>query len=139
VAYRQDFLSSARRHLASATALFSSTAPGAQPGCQAVAGYLYGITGELALKHMMRQSGMQPGGERRNDPFHAHFPTLKTLLRDTARGRRAGELRRLAEDSSLFQNWDTDMRYAPSSDVDPRWVSQWKQRAEELVETMDLT
>lgn len=140
MAYGQNFISSARRHLQSASSLYAATSAGAQPGAKAVAGYLFGISGELALKEIMRVSGMRPlsPNDRRNDPFYAHFPALKTLLRDTARGRRSAELRRIAENSTLFQHWDTDMRYAPTSDIPDGWIVTWKQSAEELVELMNL-
>ncbi len=88
----------------------------------------------------MRDSGMKPlqGVNRRDDPFFAHFPTLKTLL-GTANGRRAGELRKLSEDSRLFQNWDIAMRYAPTTEIDPDWVDAWKNSAEELIGRMAIS
>jgi hypothetical protein len=139
VAYGHDLKKAARRHLHCADMLFATVPAGSQPGCKAVAGYLYGVTGELAVKEMMRDSGMRPlpSTQRRDDPFYAHFPALKALLLETAVGRRSGELRRLAEDGRLFSNWDTDMRYAPTSDIKDAWVTQWKQQAESLVAKMD--
>src|SRR5215471_1273537 len=105
MAYSQDMRKSARRHLKAAQILHVQNGAGDQPGCKAVAGYLFGLAGELALKELMRDSGMTPltPAERRDDPFFAHFPELKTLL-STAKGRRSGELRRFSEDSSLFQH-----------------------------------
>jgi hypothetical protein len=140
VAYRQDLKKAARRHLKSGLILLKATCPGAQPGATAVAGYMFGLAGELAIKQMMRDSGMKelPPESRRDDPFYAHFPTLKSLLVDAAKGRRHGELRKLAEDPRLFRNWDTDMRYAPTEDIDEDWVAIWKKSAEELVRSMDL-
>src|SRR4051812_19529563 len=84
VAYGQNLASAARRHLRSAQLLLRVVAAGAQPGCRAVAGYLFGLSAELALKEIMRDSGMTPlsPDDRHNDPFYAHFPSLKTLLRD---------------------------------------------------------
>jgi hypothetical protein len=79
-----------------------------------------------------------PSNERRDDPYYAHFPILKTLLRDSAKGRRAGELRRVADNGRLFQHWDTDMRYAPTSDIQGEWVADWKKDAEELVDRMNI-
>lgn len=139
MAYSQNLMVSARRHLHSASLLFGSESAGSQPGAKAVAGYLFGLSGELALKEIMRMSGMRPlqPADRRNDPFYAHFPELKTLLRDSAKGRRSGELRRLAENSNLFQNWDTEMRYAPTSEIQESWIRTWKQSAEELIKLMD--
>ncbi len=140
MAYRIDFAASARRHLRAAQKLYQTGAPGAQPGSRAVAGYLFGLSGELAVKEMMRLSGIRPRPptERRDDPFYAHFPALKTYLSVVVQGRRTGELRRMSEDDKLFQFWDTDMRYAPTIDVSQLWIAAWKESAEHLVATMDL-
>lgn len=140
MAYRQDLSSAARRHLKAAQVLYETTGAGLQPGCKAVAGYLFGLAGELAIKTAMRDSGMAPlpDAERNDDPFYKHFPALKTLLVETAKGRRAGELRKWAEQSQLFQHWDTAMRYAPTDDIVAGRVDAWKASAEELVERMDI-
>lgn len=139
MAYAQNLEGSARRHLRAATELDQVDSSGAQPGCSAVAGYLYGLAGELALKALMRKSGMTPLSpqERRDDPYFAHFPELKTRLLDTAHGRRSGELLAIAR-SNDFQNWDTDMRYAPTRDVQPAWIGAWKESANNLVEKMEI-
>ncbi len=115
------------------------TSGGSQPGCSAVAGYLFGLSGELAVKAIMRDSGMTPltADRRRDDPFHAHFPELKSRLLDTLAGRRSGELRKIAEAAALFQNWNTDMRYAPTADIATAWVESWKTNAHDLVTRMD--
>lgn len=139
VSYGQDFVTSARRHFAAAEVLYESARPGGQPGDRAVAGYLYGLAGELALKQLMRVSGMselQPG-ERQGDPFWEHFPTIKTLLRDAARGRLAAKLRGYAENAQLFQYWDTEMRYAPTAHIKPIWVGRWREQSKRLVEEMN--
>jgi hypothetical protein len=114
MAYSQNLANSAKRHLRAANELYNTASSGAHPQCKAVAGYLYGLAGELALKEIMRASGLRPLelSERRNDPFYAHFPDLKTMLQDMAQGRRAAELRKISSDSKLFQNWNTNMRYA---------------------------
>lgn len=139
VAYRKDLTSAARRHYRAATELCNLATAGSQPSCMAVAGYLFGLSGELAVKELMRQSGMTPlpPSERRDDPFFAHFPYIKELLKDTASGRRAGELRRIAESASLFQNWNTEMRYAPTVDIQEGWVSAWRESAKTLLTQMD--
>lgn len=137
MAYSQDFRKSALRHLKAAQVLHGWAGPGDQPVCRAVAGYLFGLAGELAVKEIMRKSGMKPSPEpsRRDDPFFAHFPELKSMLA-TGQGRRAGELRKISEDPRLFQNWNTDMRYAPTKDIDVRWVDAWKASAERLIDRM---
>jgi hypothetical protein len=138
MAYGQDLLVSARRHLRAGDELHAASSAGSQPGCGAVAGYLFGLCGELAVKAIMRDSGMPHLESRRDDPYYAHFPELKSLLLDTVKGRRAGELRKIAENAALFQNWDTDMRYAHTSDIELRWVDAWKASAHELVRRMDV-
>ena len=137
MAYSQDMRKAALRHFKAAQILYERDGAGEQPGCKAVAGYLFGLAGELAVKELMRDSGMNPlpHTERRDDPFFAHFPVLKTML-STAKGRRAGELRKFSEDSRLFQNWDVAMRYAPTKDIDANWVETWKVSAERLIERM---
>ena len=60
MAYSHDYQISARRHLKDAEPLYALNTAGAQPGAKAVAGYLYGLAGELAVKRMMIQSGMRP-------------------------------------------------------------------------------
>jgi hypothetical protein len=138
--YGKDFSTSAKRHLRAADELHRLTSGGSQPGCRAVAGYLFGLSGELAVKAIMRESGMVPlaADSRREDPFYAHFPALKSRLLDTVAGRRSGELRRIAEMSALFQNWDTDMRYAPTGHIEVAWVESWKVSAHDLVDKIDL-
>jgi hypothetical protein len=139
VAYRQDLLVAARRHFRAANELHDTASAGAQPGCKAVAGYLFGLSGELAVKAMMRDSGMAPlpNENRRDDPYYAHFPELKERLKDVAAGRRAGELREIAESPALFRNWDTQMRYAPTADIRADWISAWKTSATNLILRMD--
>lgn len=136
--YSQDMKKAARRHLRAAQILHRQAAAGDQPGCKAVAGYLFGLAGELAIKELMLKSGMRPlsPAERNNDPFFAHFPALRTML-STVKGRRAGELRTFSEDPRLFRNWDIAMRYAPTKDIDVNWVATWKVSAELLIERME--
>lgn len=140
MAYRTDLLNSARRHFRAANELNDVASAGSQPGCKAVAGYLFGLSGELAVKAMMRDSGMKPLPQeaRYDDPFYAHFPELKSRLKDTVSGRREGELRKIAESTSLFQNWDTQMRYAPTDDIKDAWIAAWRTSAEDLIVQMDL-
>ena len=138
--YRQDLITAARRHLRAATELHAAASAGAQPGCRSVAGYLFGLTGELAVKALMRSSGMAPLApeSRRDDPYYAHFPELKARLGETAFGRREGELRKIAESQTLFQHWNTQMRYAPTEDIREAWIVAWRSDAEALIGKMEL-
>lgn len=139
MSYGVDLRGSAFRHWYSAIQLSNVTPLSQSSGCSAVAGYLFGLAGELAVKHMLRSSGQRPlaPSERRSDPYYAHFPELKTLLRDSVSGRRSGELRAIAEDQSLFSEWDTDMRYAPTLEIPSTRVAQWRAHAQRLISRMD--
>jgi hypothetical protein len=139
MAYQRDIKKSARRHFMSAQVLYKQDGPGDQPGCRAVAGYLFGIAGELAVKQLMLDNGMKPlsDGDRRDDPFFAHFPDLRSMLARLTKGQRFREIRKLVEDPSLFQNWDITMRYAPTQGINEKWVDAWKSSAEKLIKQMD--
>ena len=139
MAYGQDLQGSARRHFRAASELDKVVSAGAQPGCRAVAGYLYGLAGELAVKALMRDSGMAelPVDQRRDDPYYAHFPELATQLRNTAQGRRSGELIAIAQ-SKHFQNWSTNMRYASTAEVGANGIDTWKASADILIQKMDM-
>jgi hypothetical protein len=106
--YDRDMRATAYRHLEAAVHLYNAT------DRKDVAGYLFGIAAECALKQIMLDSGMRPlaADKRRDDPFYVHFEDLKTLLRDTSEGRRRSDLITLANDSSFMQNWDITMRYS---------------------------
>ena len=139
MAYSHNYQISARRHLKAAETLYALNNGGAQPGAKAVAGYLYGLAGELAVKEMMTQSGMRPlaDDQRRNDPFYKHFPELKSCLLDSAAGRRSGELLNVARTAQIFQEWSTDMRYAPTSEISTRRVDGWQDDAKRLICQME--
>lgn len=139
MAYQRDLASAARRHWQAAEKLHVGNTPGHAPGNAAVAGYLFGLVGELALKELMRRGGMRPSSSRRDDPFYAHFPELKTLLRNQASGRLSQILLKLASDDSLFQHWDTAMRYAPTTDINEQWIAHWKESARSLIQHMEST
>jgi hypothetical protein len=137
--YSHNYQISARRHLKAADALYALSTAGAQPGAKAVAGYLYGLAGELAVKQMMTLSGMRPltNDKRRDDPFYKHFPELKTFLLTTATGRRSGELLQMARTTQVFQGWSTDMRYAPTQEIPAQRVDGWHEDAKKLIGQME--
>ncbi|NII75859.1 hypothetical protein FHW84_004470 [Dyella sp. SG562] len=141
MAYGQDLPGSARRHYAAAEKLYVAPKPGDAPGNIAVAGYLYGISAEVAVKQLMIKSGMRPitsGDGESRDAFFVHFPDLKTLLRDQAQGRLSGRLLVFARDESLMQHWNIRMRYAAANEVKMDWVDRWKVSAKSLIEDMEL-
>jgi hypothetical protein len=51
-----------------------------------VAGYLYGIAAECAIKQMLKPVSLPPEHDK-EAIFYAHFPELRTLLRDALKGR----------------------------------------------------
>ena len=131
--YNRDMRIAAYRHLAAAERLCTTDR-------KDIAGYLFGIAAECALKQIMIASGMRPlaESERRDDPFYAHFEELKSMLRDTATGRLRTELRRYAENSAFMQHWDVSMRYSHGRDVRSEWVDQWQKDARDVTGAMDM-
>ena len=139
MAYSRDLKSAARRYLKAAQFLHAHVAAGAQPGCSAVAGYSYGLAGEIAVKELMRNAGIRElsSDRRKDDPYYAHFPTLRTLLSQQVKGRLSGKLLEISNSNKHFQNWDIAMRYAPAKDIKSNWINDWKQSAEALVGSME--
>lgn len=137
MAYTQDLPSAARRHRDAALSLDVDPPAGKRD----VAGYLFGVAAECALKEIMRVSGMRPLPRecRRDDPFFMHFPELKTTLRDRAHGRHQARLVHHARDGALMSEWDTDMRYAPGRDVLAKPLAKWREQAVALVTEMEGT
>ncbi|MCB1506933.1 MAG: hypothetical protein KDJ47_18350 [Hyphomicrobiaceae bacterium] len=129
MAYTPNLPGSARRHLVAADVLYEIEAR------RDVAGYLYGIATECALKAMMLEAGIRPLGNdrRRDDPFYAHFPELKTHLRDSQLGRAATTLMRFIEDPNLMNQWSTDMRYCRGEEIQADWVRRWREQARNIV------
>jgi hypothetical protein len=126
--YAVDLPSSARRHLEAARELSAGRR-------RDVAGYLYGIAVECAIKAMMVDIGLRPlpSAQRRDDPFFAHFPQLATMLRDQLRGRVSAPLKHFLDDPRFMANWSTDMRYSHGHDVVHAWVTAWEEQARQAV------
>jgi hypothetical protein len=129
MAFAIDLPAAARRHLAAADALTSS-------GHYGVAGYLYGLAAECAVKAMMREAGLLPDANvsRRDDPFFVHFPGLRTLLRDRLQRRRGTPLTRLIEDDAFMSYWCTRMRYSHGKDIRKTWIDKWAEQARQAVD-----
>lgn len=105
----------------------------APKGRKDVAGYLFGIAAECAVKAMMIDAGLPPASDRRGDPFYEHFPGLRTSLRDTLQGRRGTPLIKFINDDAFMNNWSTDMRYSNGKDIDDRWIKKWADQARQVV------
>lgn len=122
-----DLPASARRHLEAANLLVQR-----KPD---VAGYLFGIAAECAIKAMMQEANIRPKSleQRRDDPFFAHFPELRTMLRDMQLGRNAKPLIDFIEDDSFMNNWATGMRYCAGREIRSEWISAWANAAGQAV------
>lgn len=128
-AYRIDLENSAERHFVASEQLYRN------PQNKGVAGYLYGIAAECALKALMRDSGIRTDSNRQADPFYAHFPSLKTLLSNRIQGRHSQTLSRFMS-SSFMQEWDIGMRYAPENDISQCKVDLWRKQAKQAIDAM---
>jgi hypothetical protein len=130
--YSKNMRDAANRHFSAATALRSTSN-------SRVAGYLYGIATECAIKKVMQNLGIRElaANQRKDDPYYAHFETFRTMLRDTVSGRAATNLRRIAEDDSFMQHWDTSMRYSDGTQIDPAWIERWHENAVTAIAMMD--
>lgn len=128
MSYPPDLARAAYRHLEAADHLL-------EQGRLDVAGYLFGIAAECAVKAMLRDVGIHPlpPKQRREDPYYAHFPELKTQLRDKLTGRRSTALSRFIMDDRFFAHWSTMMRYAHGQEVRPEWVELWRDQAHQIV------
>lgn len=123
-----DMPSASRRHCIAADTLDGTHR-------RDVAGYLYGIAAECAVKAMMQEAGIAqlPLEFKRDDPYFAHFPHLKTMLRDKLAGRKGAVLRRFIENDHFFSQWEIQLRYCRAGEISDRWVDSWKEQAHQAV------
>lgn len=100
-----------------------------------MAGYLFGIAAECAIKAMMLDIGVRPmkKSQRRDDPFYAHFPELRTMLRSMQLGRNARPLMGFIENDSFMNNWSTEMRYSSAQEIQLAWIALWAEAATQAV------
>lgn len=129
-AYRIDLENSAERHFVASEQLYGNAQS------KGVAGYLYGIAAECAIKALMRDSGIRSdNGNRQADPYYAHFPSLKTLLSNRIQGRHSQTLSRFMS-GSFMREWDIVMRYAPENDIPQGRVDSWRRQAKQAIDAM---
>jgi hypothetical protein len=87
----------------------------------------------MRLKVSPVQTHIPRREDRRNDPYWAHFPELRTLLIRDGRGRLPQKLYQLLAQASFMQNWDTDIRYAADHAIDEERASLWRKQAEAIL------
>jgi hypothetical protein len=131
VAYACDMRLAAYRHFEAAEKL-------AEGKRRDVAGYLYGIAAECGIKAMMLDINIRPlpNERRKEDPFFAHFPDLRTMLRSRLEGRLAAPLLPFISSDAFMNNWSTDMRYSHGRDIADAWVAAWSQQARQVISSM---
>lgn len=128
--YRKDYAKAALRHLAAAEFLNHKSPQGRRD----IAGYLYGIAAECALKEMMRRHGIPVD---KDSGFYEHFPNIKRAILHDARSRGNAQLHRYASDGKLMREWDVKMRYAPEADVLGKPIDEWAESARKLKNDME--
>ena len=126
--YSLNLPNAARRHFSAAELLVTTDR-------KDVAGYLYGIAAECAVKAMMLQAGIKElsAAKRRDDPFYMHYPQLKSALLDNLKGRASTPLLQIVGNKAFLDDWSTDMRYAPAKEVKANRVARWRQHATQAV------
>lgn len=133
MSFEPNMPAAAHRHLIAADILNT------EKGRPDVAGYLYGIAAECAIKAMMLEANLWPipdPANRAGSPYYAHFPELRTMLRDTLQSRRGTPLVNFVSNDNFLTQWSTNMRYAKGNSVDPRWIVLWSQQAKSAVGAM---
>ncbi|ATB29801.1 HEPN domain-containing protein [Melittangium boletus] len=126
MAYTPDMPTAARRLLDAARKLDSD-------GRADVAAYLFGLAAECALKAVAQTIPEA----RRDDVLYAHFPQLRTVLRDVLSSRRAQELRRLIESDRFLNEWEIKIRYARADDIRNKPVKDWEEQAVKAINLME--
>ena len=99
-----------------------------------VAGYLFGIAAECAIKAMIAEAGWRPLAQHKTlgDPFYMHFPELKTWMSDHIGNRISSPLKSFVQ-PSFMHNWTTRMRYTDGKEIAPRWIDDWASQAKSAV------
>jgi hypothetical protein len=129
LAFTIDMAIAARRNLDAAIKLEAERR-------ELVAGYLFGIAAECAIKAMVSELQLPHPRERADDPRFAHFPELLTLLRDQMSGRRSGSLIRYIQDPKFLQGWSIIIRYCDGKNVPTGYLKLWSQQARDVVGLM---
>lgn len=132
--YDLNLPKAARRHLEAAEELRRN-----QSGKRIdVAGYLYGIAAECAVKAMIIEI---PGAlqiEKENKTAdQAHFPALRSMLAERLQGRKAQTLLAFVRDPQFMEHWSIKMRYSSGHEITSDRVEKWAEQARRLISAMD--
>ena len=121
--YMPNMTKAAHRNWAAAERLRNANAPD-----RTTAGYLYGIAAECAIKALFREIPWTT--DSREGPVYAHFPQLKSKLRDAISGRGAAQLARFT-DQHYMEGWAIDIRYSDGTRPDAATLDRWRAHAGE--------
>jgi hypothetical protein len=125
MAYQIDLPASARRHWHDGCKLLKARRAQA-------AGYHFGFAAECAVKSIFYRYKIPRSNERRDDPYWAHFPDLRTQLIRDGKGRLSDKLYHLISQESFMQGWDTNIRYAADGSVDEPRAARWRDQADAI-------
>lgn len=129
LAFMIDMATAARRNLDAAIRLETDRK-------DMVAGYLFGIAAECAIKAMMAHLYLPIPRDRTEDPRYAHFPELLVLLRDQMSGRQSAVLNRYIQDQRFLQGWSIRIRYSDGRNLSSAQLKSWSQQARDVVSLM---
>lgn len=118
----------ARRNWSAAERLRTAGAPD-----RTTSGYLYGIAAECAIKASFRELPWTT--DSRDGPVFAHFPQLRTKLRDAISGRGAARFTRFT-DPHYMEGWTIDIRYSDGSRPDEATLQLWRSHADDACATL---
>lgn len=121
--FTPDMVKAAHRNWAAAERLMKGEAPD-----RTTAGYLYGIAAECAIKALFRSIPWTT--DNKDGPVYAHFPGLKSKLRDAISGRGAAQLMRFT-DQHYMEGWAIDVRYSDGTCPDTTTLGRWRAHADE--------
>lgn len=101
----------------------------AQPPDRTTAGYLYGIAAECAIKALYRSLPWTTDSQ--DGPVYAHFPGLKSKLRDAIKGRGSPPPLQRFIDPHYMEGWAIDIRYSDGKHPDATTLERWRGHADE--------
>ncbi len=133
MSFHPELREAARRHVHAADLLCID--PGHRKD---VAGYLYGIAAECAIKQMLVPLRIEEKYDK-DAMNYAHFPDLRSLLRDALKGRHqtSTPLFRFIFNDSFMNNWHISMRYADAGQIRSEWITAWQKQARDAVGAME--
>jgi len=120
--FKSNMTKAAHRNWSAAERLRNAEVPD-----RTTAGYLYGIAAECAIKALYRDISWTT--DSRDGPVYAHFPQLKSRLRDAISGRGASQLARFTE-QQYMEGWAIEIRYSDGALPDAVTLDRWRAHAD---------